>query len=70
MTKAGVKLLDFGFAKGDRRRRPIRTVRETVADRGLTRSGMILGTPQYMSPEQVEGLEADARRDIFAWAPS
>ena len=33
----------------------------------MTREGMILGTPQYMAPEQVQGIEADDRADIFAF---
>jgi len=61
-----VKLLDFGLAK-------VRTA-EAVAGMTvlptqttpLTREGTILGTLQYMTPEQLEGLEADARTDIFA----
>jgi Tol biopolymer transport system component len=68
LTKAGAKLLDFGLAK-----------RETPAVAGsglsvlpttppnLTTQGTILGTFQYMAPEQLEGREADARTDIFAF---
>jgi serine/threonine protein kinase len=65
LTKTGAKLLDFGLAK----------VRATEAAAGktalptetaLTSEGTILGTLQYMSPEQLEGKEADARTDIFA----
>ena len=65
LTKSGAKLLDFGLAK----------VRATEAAAGktalptetaLTGEGTILGTLQYMSPEQLEGKEADARTDIFA----
>jgi serine/threonine protein kinase len=66
LTKAGVKLLDFGLAK-------VRSV-ETVAGMTalptqttpLTGEGTILGTLQYMAPEQLEGVEADARSDIFS----
>jgi serine/threonine protein kinase len=64
LTKGGAKLLDFGLAK--------RTDRELIAD-GVTRTtpltgqGTILGTLQYMSPEQLEGKEADVRTDIFAF---
>jgi serine/threonine-protein kinase len=61
-TKAGVKLLDFGLAK---RAAATRAVGE--ADPTLTQAGTIVGTPQYMSPEQVEGKEADARSDIFSF---
>ena len=38
-----------------------------MTDRGLTRSGMLVGTLQDMAPEQLDGLEADARTDIFAF---
>ena len=70
LTQTGAKLLDFGLAKlrapgqqpvagvdrgRDRRRTP------------LTGQGTILGTLQYMAPEQLEGKEADARTDIFAF---
>jgi serine/threonine-protein kinase len=53
------KLLDFGLAKQ----------RAGWADgaRDLTTPGMILGTMQYMAPEQIEGKETDARTDIFAF---
>jgi Tol biopolymer transport system component/tRNA A-37 threonylcarbamoyl transferase component Bud32 len=66
LTKSGTKLLDFGLAK----------VRAAEAVAGvtvlptqttpLTAEGTILGTLQYMAPEQLEGKEADARTDIFA----
>jgi Tol biopolymer transport system component len=68
LTKAGAKLLDFGLAK---------SATPAVATSGLsmlpttpanlTAQGMILGTFQYMAPEQIEGVEADARTDIFAF---
>ena len=68
LTKAGAKLLDFGLAK-------------TMAPAGaasalsmlpttppnLTAQGTLLGTFQYMAPEQLEGRDADARADIFAF---
>ena len=63
VTKSGVKLLDFGLAKV---RQAVRTDGETVTE-GLTGAGTILGTLHYMSPEQVEGKEADARSDIFSF---
>ena len=66
LVKTGAKLLDFGLAK----------VRAAEAASGMTalptqttpptREGTILGTLQYMAPEQLEGKEADARTDIFA----
>jgi hypothetical protein len=63
ITKSGAKLLDFGLAKS--------ATIDVVVDgatmqRPLTTEGTILGTFQYMAPEQLEGLEADARTDIFA----
>jgi serine/threonine protein kinase/WD40 repeat protein len=68
VTKAGVKLLDFGLAK---RAAATAAVGEADATRtveiGLTQAGTIVGTPQYMSPEQVEGKETDARSDIFSF---
>ncbi len=67
LTKSGTKLLDFGLAK----------VRGAGATAGmtalptqttpLTGEGTILGTLQYMAPEQLEGKEADGRTDIFAF---
>ena len=57
----GVKLLDFGLA------RPVDSALVEDVTRGqLTRSGAVVGTPQYMSPEQVYGSEIDARSDVFA----
>ena len=63
LTPGGAKLLDFGLAK----------LRASVAQAGtmlpreLTGPGTILGTAQYMAPEQVEGNEADERSDLFAF---
>jgi Tol biopolymer transport system component len=64
LAKSGVKLLDFGVAKIARARAPAPDVTHT---RTLTSEGTILGTFQYMAPEQVEGKDADARTDIFAF---
>jgi len=61
--KAGIKVLDFGLAKIEHPR----TSEPVTETRPLTDEGAILGTLQYMSPEQVEGQEADARSDIFAF---
>src|SRR5262245_24640439 len=68
LSQGGVKLLDFGLAKT--------TVRE-LADAGLsslpttpahlTAQGTLLGTFQYMAPEQLEGRDVDSRSDIFAF---
>jgi Tol biopolymer transport system component/predicted Ser/Thr protein kinase len=67
LTKSGVKLLDFGLAK----LQPIGAVSgSSVAatmTSPLTGRGTILGTLQYMAPEQVEGRDADARSDIFSF---
>ena len=66
LTKDGVKVLDFGLAKVDAPAVDNRSEVETQAA-FLTAEGSILGTLPYMSPEQVEGHEADARSDIFAF---
>jgi Tol biopolymer transport system component/predicted Ser/Thr protein kinase len=73
LTKSGVKLLDFGLAKfqtaaRDRALSGASTV-ATLAQpsQPLTERGTVLGTFQYMAPEQIEGGEADARSDIFAF---
>jgi predicted Ser/Thr protein kinase len=66
LTRSGAKLLDFGLAKT---RAPVSvsgTMAPTVAP-NLTAQGAILGTFQYMAPEQLEGQDADARTDIFAF---
>jgi serine/threonine-protein kinase len=67
LTRSGAKLLDFGLAKGQAGGAvdlPA-TVGPTVAA-PLTAQGTILGTVQYMAPEQIEGREATPRTDIFA----
>jgi predicted Ser/Thr protein kinase len=64
VTKAGVKLLDFGLAKVTRSGAVPEGATRTL---DLTTEGTILGTFQYMSPEQLEGREADARSDMFAF---
>ena len=66
LTKSGAKLLDFGLA----RTASIPAVAPdapTEQHKPLTAEGTILGTFQYMAPEQLEGIEADARTDIFAF---
>jgi Tol biopolymer transport system component/predicted Ser/Thr protein kinase len=62
VTKAGVKVLDFGLAKMSASALPADAPTETA-----TQAGAILGTLQYMSPEQVQGKEVDARGDIFSF---
>lgn len=67
LTKSGVKLLDFGLAKMTLQAKTASGVSVMATEqRPLTEQGAILGTFQYMSPEQLEGKEADARSDIFA----
>ena len=68
LTKSGIKLLDFGLAK-------LQTAMSEAPEassfptehQDLTKEGMILGTVQYMAPEQLEGKNSDARTDIFAF---
>jgi eukaryotic-like serine/threonine-protein kinase len=70
LTKTGAKLMDFGLAKATPGAAPASSLSMTMsrpsADQPLTAQGTIVGTFQYMSPEQTEGKEADARSDIFA----
>ncbi|HZI66082.1 MAG TPA: protein kinase [Thermoanaerobaculia bacterium] len=67
LTKSGVKLLDFGLAKV---LAPVSAATQFTAlptqAVPVTREGSLLGTLQYMAPEQLEGKEADARTDVFA----
>jgi Tol biopolymer transport system component/predicted Ser/Thr protein kinase len=67
LTKAGAKLLDFGIAKSMPAATGASVSVAPTTPAGLTAQGTILGTFQYMAPEQVEGLEADPRTDIFAF---
>jgi Tol biopolymer transport system component len=72
LTERGVKLLDFGLAKLQGAAAPqssVSVLRQMPTEAGtapLTAEGTLLGTFQYMSPEQLEGREADAASDIFA----
>ena len=69
LTKSGVKLLDFGLAKAMAPASPqsgLTSLPTVATPQNLTQQGTILGTFQYMAPEQLEGSEADARSDIFA----
>jgi eukaryotic-like serine/threonine-protein kinase len=67
LTKGGAKLMDFGLAKESGPAPLAAALTEiTVRQAKLTSEGMIVGTFQYMAPEQLEGKEADARTDIFA----
>jgi serine/threonine protein kinase len=67
LTKSGAKLMDFGLAKECGPGSLTSALTEMTADQAkLTVEGTIVGTFQYMAPEQLEGKEADARTDIFA----
>jgi len=74
LTKSGAKLMDFGLAKptlaapGEA---PLLSAAVTMSAASpispLTTAGIVVGTIQYMSPEQIEGKDADPRSDIFAF---
>jgi eukaryotic-like serine/threonine-protein kinase len=61
VTKKGIKLLDFGLAKQSG------TPMDTEATQSITQQGQIVGTLNYMSPEQLQGRVADTRSDIFSF---
>ncbi len=63
LTRDGVKVLDFGLAKSNVSVGPT----DATLTKVLTTEGTVMGTPQYMAPEQFEGKEADARADIWAF---
>jgi len=68
LTKSGTKLLDFGLAKLKQEVAPATPESQLPTMKsGITGEGTILGTLQYMAPEQVEAKEVDARTDIFAF---
>ena len=60
LTRHGVKLLDFGLARDARP--------ASVEDTGVTQTGLVMGTPRYMAPEQLRGGITDPRTDLFAAA--
>ena len=75
LTKGGAKLMDFGLAKlqafatGTQSGTPAFSAIATVPSMAspITVAGTVVGTVQYMSPEQIQGKDADARSDIFAF---
>ena len=66
LTATGAKLLDFGLAKQSLPLATLATMTSAVPNSPITQQGIIVGTFQYMSPEQVEGQELDGRSDIFS----
>ena len=67
LTKTGAKLLDFGLAKATVSSTSAVTLTGVPASSPVTEHGTIVGTFQYMSPEQIEGKELDGRSDIFSF---
>ncbi len=67
LTKTGAKLMDFGLAKLHHGGGVVTGTDRSTRTTPLTGEGAIIGTLQYMSPEQLEGKEADQRSDIFAF---
>jgi len=67
VTKSGAKLLDFGLARAAGLGAAPSSVSSPTMSRPITAEGTIVGTFQYMAPEVLEGGEADARCDIFAF---
>jgi len=67
LTSSGVKLLDFGLAKLDDRELDSATSEAPTQQRDLTDEQSIVGTLQYMAPEQLERRPVDARTDLFAF---
>ena len=66
LTASGAKLLDFGLAKPAAPLVSGATLTAVTPTTPVTQEGTIVGTFQYMSPEQIEGKELDGRSDIFS----
>src|SRR5262249_2527959 len=68
LTASGATILDFGLAKrrGAESEPALTTVAPAAGHPTLTQAGVIVGSVQYIAPEQLEGQPADARSDIFA----
>jgi len=67
LTKNGAKLMDFGLAKPAAGSATGTALEAMTQSKPLTAQGTIVGTFQYMAPEQLEGKEADARSDLFSF---
>jgi eukaryotic-like serine/threonine-protein kinase len=67
LTAGSAKLLDFGLAKPARAAVSEMTLTAATQAAPVTQEGIVVGTFQYMSPEQVEGKEVDTRSDIFSF---
>src|SRR6266478_8151664 len=67
LTPTGAKLLDFGLAKPAAPLSSSVTLTAATRNSPMTEQGTVVGTFQYMSPEQIEGKELDGRSDIFSF---
>jgi len=66
ITPTGAKLLDFGLAKPAAPASGMTLTAAATQTTPVTQGGMLVGTFQYMSPEQIEGKELDGRSDVFS----